>query len=245
MQIRRISFTASELNAIPTHERALLVILGHALNEINTLNKLLAISTHFEHEPKCVAHAQSTQAFVLARVLTGKLHEAWVTVSKGYLKSKMCQTYDPDLEPAASASLATLKSYFGKKSLVNSVRNDFSFHYSLKKAATLIPGNIPDDEMSLYLNEAVGNSLYLFAEVVMNVALMDGISPANPEAALNRLMSEMSDTVAHLNTFGRGLLVALLERHIGHNKLRASIQVLETGATPLYRDLVIPFFIEL
>lgn len=245
MQIRRISFTVSEFSVIPTNERALLVILAHALNEINTLNKLLAISTHFDHEPKWVATAQSTQALVLARVLIGKLHEAWIAVSKGYFKSKLCQTYDPELDPAASAALAALKSYFGKKSLVNSVRNDFSFHYSLEQAAAPIPDDIPSEEMSIYLDQALGNSLYLFAEVVMNVALTGGISPANPEAALDRLISEMSEVVAHLNTFGQGLLVALLERHLGGDKLRKSMQFLETGAAPQYRDLKIPYFIDL
>lgn len=245
MQIHRISFTASEFSGIPTNERALLVILAHALNEINTLNKLLAIATHFDHEPKWVAHAQSMQALILARVLIGKLNEAWIAVGKGYFASKLCQTYDLELDTVASAALAALKSYFGKTSLVNSVRNDFSFHYSLKQAAAPIPNDIPREDMSIYLNEALGNSLYLFAEVVMNVALMEGISPTNPETGLDRLISEMSEVIAHLNTFGHGLLVALLERHLGSDKLRQSMQSLETGAAPHYRDLKIPFFIDL
>jgi hypothetical protein len=242
--VQRISFTASQLMAIPQEERAFLILLAHALNEVNMLNKLFAVSTHFAHEPKWKAHIELAQSMMLGRLLIGKLHEAWVAITKGFLKSKAFRSYGVALSAPAQNALSELKTYFRKESLVNSVRNEYAFHFSLENASVHVPHDMPSDELSIYLHEAIGNSLYLFAETSMSVALLDGIKPADPEYAIGALLTDTTRTVDRLNTFGQDIIIQLLERHVGAEEMRQSMQALETGDCPTFESVTIPFFIE-
>jgi hypothetical protein len=65
MQIERIDLTPAELNAIPDAERSVLVLLGHAMNEVTVLTKLFIITGQFQPEPRWYAHGQACQAMVL------------------------------------------------------------------------------------------------------------------------------------------------------------------------------------
>ena len=48
-------------------ERTLFFLLGHAVNEINVLNKLFYFSNNYDHEQEWRRHAHLTQGLVLAR----------------------------------------------------------------------------------------------------------------------------------------------------------------------------------
>ena len=93
MNIQRINITIEQLRQIPDHERALIVVLAHALNEVNVLNKPIFLCTNFDIEPRWKAHAHASQAFVLARTLIGKLNEAWNAIQKGYFGSQLSKKY--------------------------------------------------------------------------------------------------------------------------------------------------------
>lgn len=244
MQLQRVSLTVSQLRCIPDDERSLIVVLAHALNETNALNKLLFLCTNIDHEPQWKAHAHASQAFILARTLVGKLNEAWNTIQVGYFRSKISVAYSNSLEATATEALNHLKSYFGRKNLLNEVRNNFAFHYSLEHAKTCIPEDTPAEDLTIYLHERNGNSLYQFAEYIMSKALIDTTSPTDPEAALGTLLSEMSTVVAALNEFVQGLLFVVLDKHIGEEVLRQSAQKVDVGAVPLSSDITIPYFFE-
>lgn len=181
---------------------------------------------------------------MLARPLVGKLNEAWDVVQRGYFRTKLSITYTNLLESSATESLNYLKAYFGRKNLVNEVRNDFAFHYSLEHAKTSIPDDSSSDDLAAYLHETNGNSLYYFAEYLMSKALIDAISPADPEAALGKLLDEMSAVIGHLNEFVQGLLFVVLDKYIGAEVVRQSVQTVELGAAPQSADIRIPFFFE-
>lgn len=245
MNIQRINITIEQLRQIPDHERALIVVLAHALNEVNALNKLLFLCTNFDIEPRWKAHAHASQAFVLARLLIGKLNEAWNAIQKGYFASKLSKGYANYLEPSATKALNDLKAYFGRKNLLYEVRNNFSFHYSLEHAATTIPDDTPTDDLTIFLHETQGNSLYYFAEYLMSKALIDSISPNDPESALNNLLTEMSTVVNCLNEFVQGLLFVVLDNHIGEDVLRKSVKEIDLGIVARSIDVRIPYFFEI
>ncbi|MCR5886117.1 hypothetical protein LRS03_25990 [Rhizobacter sp. J219] len=200
-------FSVSQLRSIPEVERALVVVLAHALNEINALNKLAFMSTRFSPEPTWLAHAEAAQTFILVRPLAGKLNEAWEAMQRGFFKTKLAKEYERDLEASATESLVFLKGYFGRKNAVNVVRNNFGFHYSLEHAKTAIPDEALPDDLAVYLHETNGNSLYYFAEYLMTKALIEEISPLKPDEALERLLTEVSTVIDHLNEFVQGLLL--------------------------------------
>jgi hypothetical protein len=65
MQVHRINLTKNKLAAMPSAERAALLLLGHASNEINVLPKLILMVRKDEPPIKLVDHVESGQIFVL------------------------------------------------------------------------------------------------------------------------------------------------------------------------------------
>lgn len=100
-----MNFSLEQLRGIPDAERSLVVLLCHALNEVNTLNKLFFLCSQIDPEPRWIAHCQAAQAFMLARPLIGKLNEAWGVVQKGYFGTKLSMTYADLLELSAAEAL--------------------------------------------------------------------------------------------------------------------------------------------
>ena len=244
MKLQRINLTPKQLLSIPDEERSLIVVLGHALNEINTLNKLLFLCAHFNHEPRWLAHAHSSQAYAIARPLVGKLNEAWDVARKGYFGTKLSKSYKGNLEPSVINALDYLKSYFGRKNLICDVRNNFAFHYSLEHAKTSVPENATSDDLTIYLHSTNGNSLYFFAEYLMNKALIETISPMDAEKALGIFFDEMSKVIANLNEFVQWLIFVVLDKYIGVDRLRDATETVELDKVPQSSEIHIPFFFE-
>ncbi|MDB5765016.1 MAG: hypothetical protein JWQ21_4011 [Herminiimonas sp.] len=245
MHLQRVLLTAQQIRSIPEKDRALMIVLAYALNEINALNKLLFLSTNFEHSPQWRVHAHISQAMLLMRTLVGKLNEIWLTIQGGYFGSKLSLLHNPTLGNSASKGLSNLGAYFGKKNLIHTVRNNFSFHYSLQHAANEIPESGPTEELAIYLHEQIGNSLYQFAEFAMGKALAESIDACNAEVAVDRLFSETSAVVEWLNDFGQGYLFSVLDMYVGAEVLRAGAERIEVGLVPASSDTTIPFFIDI
>ena len=245
MQIRHLQFKPDQLDDFPKSERALFVVLAHALNEINTINRLVAIGSRYDDSPRWKVHTSFFQALTLSKVLVGKLHEAWQVITKAYHGQKLGTVYGPKLDDATIGALNNLQRYFGRVNVITTVRNSFAFHYDLDHAASDFPSDAAPDDISLYLHKHNGNCLYQFAELAMNVALLDGIESKRPEQALTRLLSEMTDVVAWMNVFGQGLMIAMLQEHIlskGENLAEVEIDV---GEVPSIETLQLPFFIHM
>jgi hypothetical protein len=77
MQVHRVNLTKTKLAAMPAAERAILLLLGHASNEINVLSKLILMARKDDPAIKLVDHVEMGQIFIVMRLLIGKLHEAW------------------------------------------------------------------------------------------------------------------------------------------------------------------------
>lgn len=227
MQVHRLSLTREQLAAIPPLERQLLVLVAHALNEVNTFNRLTAVSTKHDRTHQWTTHFDATQTIVLTRTLVGKTYEAWVAIQETYHRSGLSKHYHSSLDQRARESAIALKKYFGPTNLLNTIRNSFAFHYSPENASTELPSAVVDDELVIYFHGGPGSTLYLFAEIVMNVALFDGAHPANPEEAFKRIIDEASEAIRHLNELGQALIVQVLERFVGEQTLRLSRVSLE------------------
>lgn len=75
-EMHQIDLTKKSLAAMPDAERGLLMLLGHAINEINVFQKLVLISGQGTWAPAFVDHVQAGQTLILMRTLIDKLHEA-------------------------------------------------------------------------------------------------------------------------------------------------------------------------
>lgn len=244
MIIRRLTLTPQSLSALPDDERALLHVIGHALNEMNVVLKLFLLASNYDSEPPVVRHAQLCQTMVLSKLLVGKVHEIWMALKKGYLGTGLSKVYAADLDPEHVEALNKLKKYFGRKSLLESVRNKFAFHYSLEHAIPAPASDTPPEALAIYLGTTVGNSLYQFAEQSMGMAMLDTIDAEDPQRAYDRLFVETQRVVSWLNTIGQGIMFTILERHISLTSQADELESIDIGPVPQATSVRIPFFFE-
>lgn len=238
-----ISLTAKQFNSIPARERAVLVVVSHALNEINVLAKWFVMTSRIEDEPRWKAHGQICQALVIGRTLIGKLHEAWEIIRKGYFATPMAKQYLSRIDAEGAEAADRLGRYFGKKNLVNSVRNSFAFHYSLDAPSPAFEEDVPEAEIAMYFGDSNGNTLYQFGEYMMGKALLDSIDSTDSQAAFRKLLDETSSVVADLNTYGQRIVMTLLIQFVGSASLRAAAREIEVGPLPESSDLKFPYFV--
>jgi hypothetical protein len=132
MELNRVILTKSRLAALPQAERSLLLLLGHASNEINVLSKLILMVTRKDEAPSQIANnVEAGQICVLLRVLVGQLHEAWELFKKRVQADRpLFYKYVPQLDNDGAAALANLNRHFGAGSPVTKIRNKVAFHYS-------------------------------------------------------------------------------------------------------------------
>lgn len=242
--MQTISLTAKQFNSIPDRERAVLVVISHALNEINVLAKWFVMTSRIDDEPRWKAHGQICQALVIGRTLIGKLHEAWEILRKGYFATPMAKDYLSSIDAEGAEAAGRLGRYFGRRNLVKSVRDSFAFHYSLDGASPVFEEDIPTTELIMYFGDSNGNTLYQFGEYVLGKAMLASIDPTNEHAAFGKLLDETSSVVADINTYGQRIITTLLIRFIGSDSLHVAAKEIEIGPLPDSTELKFPYFIK-
>ena len=66
IKVYRVLVPKDRLAAMPKEERAVLLLLGHAENELNTLIKLILMSRNGTSSADVIRYAEASQTFVLA-----------------------------------------------------------------------------------------------------------------------------------------------------------------------------------
>src|SRR5215472_12774207 len=130
MELHSVILTKSNLSALPQAERSLLLLLGHASNEINVLSKLI-LMVRKDAAPSPIAEkVEAGRACVLLRVLVGQLHEAWELFRKWVLTDRQLQDkFVPLLDSEGTAALNNLKRHFAGSPLTQ-IPKKVAFHYS-------------------------------------------------------------------------------------------------------------------
>jgi hypothetical protein len=229
---------------MPDKERALFFLLGHAINEINVLNKLFYLSNQYDMSDKWRQHAHITQGLVLARTLTGKLWEAWELLTKGYFKTQLSKDYYVKLNDNAKNALKSLQKYFGRENLIKTLRNSFSFHYDINEVSKLVPEDLNPDELICYLSPTNGNTLYYFSEYAVNVALLDAISPGDPAVAMDSLIKESRELVEWFNEAAQGIMVVAADQYLRDDDGSVPLETIEIGPVPVAEEIQLPFYLE-
>jgi len=214
MKIRRIPLPKALLAKMPTSERSFFLLAGHMQNEINSLNKVFAWCLRGEpsyNSSAIESLADGVQAQIYARLLAGKLLEAWVALGSAYFGTKISHRLEDRLHPHSQESLKKIKTYFNKPSNIFRVRNSFAFHYSVKEFDTHCYESVDEPAFELVLGGTVGNNLLLASELVVNAALLNSINSVDRAAALQTFLEEVQSLAASFTMFLEGVIIALLE----------------------------------
>jgi hypothetical protein len=171
MKLHKVILTKSKLAVLQQSERSLLLLLGHASNEINVLSKLILMITRKDGQPlpRTVDNVEAGQVCVLLRVLMGQLNEAWELFKKRVQADRsIARKYVEELDAEGAAALERLNKHFGSSPLTQ-IRKKVAFHYTddanlTEQSFQALPETEP---LELYLTEPVGNSFYHASEVIV------------------------------------------------------------------------------
>jgi hypothetical protein len=246
MELHRIILTKSSLAALPQAERSLLLLLGHASNEINVLSKLILMVRKDAPPSQIAEKVEAGQACVLLRVLVGQLYEAWELFRKRVQAIRpLHDKYVPLLDASGAAALQNLNRHFGGETPLTKIRNKVAFHYSdddnLTEQSFLAVANT--EPLEFYLTNQVGNSFYHASElIVMSSALRIALSgTSNDDAAAFAKLSDIVINVSRDITelFGQ-LMGVIMEKCLPD--LETQIENHPDG--PQLSTLSLPYFIE-
>jgi hypothetical protein len=242
MKIRRLSLTINELAQLQDNERTFLLIAGHMQNEFVALHKIFAWCISPEFSATAIESAvNGSQAFMVSKILAGKLFEGWQLMSKAYFSSKLSLTLAPLLHESTQHSLDGLKSYFSSSNVLYTVRNSFSFHYSAEDIARRWNEAAREPNFDFFIGNDYGNTFHLASEIAANMAVLNAIE-FNDKAVALKIFLEEVQKVAHLfNDFLSGVMLVILERCFGSNlsSLGSEEEVLP-GLN--FNEVKIPFF---
>lgn len=217
---------------------------GHMQNELTSLNRVFAwcLSNTATVTP-LESLANGLQAQLYARLLAGKLLEAWAALGKAFFGTKISQAIEPVMRPQARLALSELKAYFNTSNAIFRVRNSFAFHYSVDEYERHWEEVVDSASFELVFGGTVGNNLDIAAELVTNAALLASVGGTDQSAALQKFLDDVHAVASNFSTFLEGVIVVLVESALqsplGQNGFT------ETLAPKLsFDEISVPYFYE-
>jgi hypothetical protein len=234
----------SKFDNVPEAERTFIIGLGHIENEINVLQKILYWTAPSEQEPEIIRRAHSSQATPVAKLLAGKLWEAWQFLHNAYFKTRVSANYYNVLNVEGKDAINSLKQYFKRNNIVSTVRNKFAFHYSvehIREGFSLPPDT---DDWQIVLSESSENNLYYLADLVANYAMLNSIDQKDYWKAMDRLLKELTEISRWFIIFGDACWIIVIEKYLRDTRVGIPVQEVNLEDCSTINEVEIPFFIE-
>jgi hypothetical protein len=198
VEVRRFILSRAQLAAMPEAERVVLLLLAHASNEINVLTKLIMAQRRDDLPSPIHDAVEGGQAFILMRLLIGKLHEAWELFKNRVQGNRsIATTYLPRLGAEPAAALEALNRHFGAGSVLSAIRNKVSFHYSDKENLTEASFQqlAQDEPLQFYMTKTAGNSFYHAAELITQLAAISLVRLPPPDPNERARIAQLVDPI--------------------------------------------------
>lgn len=136
--------------------------------------KLLERSVKNPPDNPVLGDVNFSQSFIIARLLAGKLWEGWELMRKAYFSTKLSLMIESKLPEDTKDALGNLKKYFGKKNVIDSVRNEFAFHYNAQRVRTQLFLVEETDNLKIYAAETE-DVLFQFSEIIVGSAMLGAV----------------------------------------------------------------------
>ncbi len=189
--------------------------------------------------------AESAQALVLGRVLTGKIYECWKLLQSAFFGAALSKLYVPLFDSEALGALEEVKRYFGRENPIAAVRNGHAFHYSLDQIDAGYRAVIDGDPLDIYLSKTNANTFYAFADTIAGRAMLEAIKPGDAKAAFELLIADSTRIVDQVNTVIGAIMMICIERHLGGDFYSLGAKVIEVEGASNSQEIAIPYFIEI
>ncbi len=252
IEIHRVIFSKKQLADMPKEDRVLLLLMGHATNEINVLSKFILMMRKDDPPTQVENFTEGGQIFIVMRILIGKLHEAWELFRTRAQSSKdLAEKYLKNLDEEGTKALKALNGYFGKKNAVTEIRNKVAFHY--KDKDDLFEQNfqrLSDAEpWEFYLSKTHGNTFYYASEMVATGSSLSIAGKINEKEQASlagdiQAFSELSNAVLevsrHLTTLFSILISDIMVKHIPDPEVRTE----NFTNSPKLSEFALPYFFD-
>ena len=207
MQIHKVTYPVSALQAMPPAQRSAFLLLGHFLNEANWLQKLILYSTLDESGHEAERQARLALSLMVSKVFAAKIHEGWVRLTTGELGATVAElTLSPDVERIR----ADLKEHLRPDSILHKIRRDLAFHYPTSLSLDGLPG-ISDGDAALYMSAHAGDTISLIGELSAAAELNAVVGSDHLGESLGAVLDEVVKVSALYSDFLHASLVALTD----------------------------------
>jgi hypothetical protein len=243
-EIFKIPITKTQLQAIPTDERNLLLLASHAVNQLSTVRKLLIFSMNYESKSDTENLLSAGQSQTILRFLLGALAEAWQMILRPINQKIIGKDYINDIGPEGVASYAELKRHFGKSNLLHKIRNTIAYHYPEAHELQAAFEDVPDDDdWTWYVARTINNSFYLASDMVISMGVIRATGEPDIIKSFRTVMGVVVPISNEMTDFLLLLMRAIVARHLGKEMLspRAGTGEKIINAPDLFK-FAIPFF---
>jgi hypothetical protein len=237
-----VTISKKRFDSIPEPERLLFIRFGHLIFEINTLSRVFLWSSSFENLQKEEINARMAQGLVIARVLIGKIYEAYVLIKTRYNR-EMAKKYNPLLNDAAREALSHLKRYFSNSNLINTVRKKYAFHYNHDELAKILMQIPPEDNLVFYLSQDSRNCFFSSADKIVSNAMLEAIEPGHPDKAQERLEKETIEISKALRIFLQCFMDTVMIKYVGKNLEEMGAIEIRILKPPKDTEIELPYFL--
>lgn len=243
MKIYKISLSKEDLRSLPASERVFLIYAGHTLNELNILCRMVVHGMPIRRS-EAERQFMVAQSLMFLRILAGKLHEMWVLFKKAFYKSKLSLTFKDQLSAEWASELEKLNRYFSQRGVpVSAVRHLHAFHYDLEQVDNGLLNLGPRMSLDIYFDENAANTLYGFADNVINSSVMAAIDKSSPALAFETLLKDTEDVAKSFQQVLEGLMSQIFMRHLPKNFVRECVTCENVNSTD-WTKMALPTFVE-
>ena len=242
MEIFRGRLDKTAVLQIPERERQLFLSIANLQNEISILLRAVLWSSYnISSGNEAEAHGQISTSFFFVKILAGKLKEGWILLEKGFFIDRvLSRDFRSTATPPQVEALDALKKYFGKTSILHNVRTNFAFHYSPDELDAVLAA--VSDELDLYIEHGgSANTLYYFAEVLANHAVLKRIDPADLAVAMQRLHNETVTVAGQFARFGQAFMSYVIKRQ-GPSIWKGTAIPVSFDKLPSFSEVRFPWF---
>jgi hypothetical protein len=246
--VYKIHVSKDRLRAMPSDERSLFILLGHAANQLNLFSKLTLFSLNNTTDQEPESFLSGVQSQMLLRMAIAILHEAWAKIiTSRLLSTSLGKDYIPRLDQGGKDAINALQKLFGKSNILSKIRNNYAFHHpydvdveaAFKRAES---DSNWDNEWNWFFSHSNFNSLYYVSDIIMISGIMNEIGETDSISAQKRLMDEVQTAMNEMTTLIMALTAAIWRKHFG-DELEAEKCGNITEAPGLF-EFALPFFVE-
>tara|TARA_R110000868_G_scaffold157381_1_gene384586 strand:- start:717 stop:1463 length:747 start_codon:yes stop_codon:yes gene_type:complete len=212
-KIYEIDVTDALYVSMTGSERTTVLLLAHATNELNVLQRLIMqMDTGPISKHQAINDAETGMLFTIVRLLIGKIFETWNLLSTRVLQNEeISKKYLPLLNQVETNALQELKKEFGKRNLLSKLRNNFSFHFpSNAEIDNSLNSLERNSKLSFFVSETQGNCFYAGAELV----ILEGMKNQYLPHHFSEIAHDTITTSRNLGDVLGGLIGQILQSHI-------------------------------